>query len=104
MIHEMKINIKGKEVELKYSIRSLFLFENIMNKSFSLDNTQDTVVYFYCVLMASDKTLALTFEEYLDLLDENPNIIADFAQWLMDVNNINKLSEEELKADGESKK
>lgn len=100
----MKLQIKDKEVELRYTIRSLIMFENIMNKSFNLEDTQDTVVFFYCIILASDKTVDLTFDEYLDMLDENPNIMTDFADWLMKTNNINKLAEEELKADGESKK
>lgn len=100
----MKLQIKDKEVELRYTIRSLIMFENIMNKSFNLEDTQDTVVFFYCIILASDKTVDLTFDEYLDMLDENPNIMTDFADWLMKTNNINKLAEEELKTDGESKK
>ncbi|MBP5785151.1 MAG: hypothetical protein J6W16_06170 [Methanobrevibacter sp.] len=75
-----------------------------MNKSFSLDNTQDTVVFFYCIIMASDKSFHMTFDEYLDWLDDNPTIMNDFAKWLMETNSINKLAEEELKSEGESKK
>lgn len=99
MIHEMKIKIKDKEVELKYSIRSLMLFENIMNKTFSIENTQDSIVFFYCVLIASDKTLKMTFDEFIDAIDEEPEIINAFAEWLSTSNKINKLAEEELKAD-----
>jgi len=99
MIHEMKIKIKEKEVELKYSIRSLMLFENIMNKTFSIENTQDSIVFFYCVLIASDKTLKLTFDEFIDAIDEDPSIVTDFAEWLSTNNKVNKLAEEEITAD-----
>lgn len=99
IVNEMKINIKGKEIVLKYSIRSLILFENIMNKTFSIENTQDSIVFFYCVLLASDKTMKITFDEFIDAIDEDPSIVTDFAEWLSTNNKVNKLAEEELAAD-----
>lgn len=100
MIHEMKIKIKDKEVELKYSIRALMMFENIMNKTFSIDNTQDSVVFFYCIVLASDKALKISFDEFLDILDEQPNVISDFAEWITKTNSVNTLLEEDVEVDG----
>jgi hypothetical protein len=84
----MKITIKDKEVELKYTIRSLVLFENIKNESFNLQTTMDVIVYFLCVLLASDKTLQLTLDELIDLIDDDPKLLEDFSTWL--TNEMNK--------------
>lgn len=78
----MIINIKDKEIKLKYSFRSLILYENIQNKSFEPASTTDTIVFFYCVVVASDKDLDVSFDEFLDLLDEKPELFMEFAEFL----------------------
>lgn len=78
----MKIKIKDKEIELKYKIRAIILYENIMNKSFNPQTSLDVMVFFLCVLLASDKTLQLTLDELIDTVDDNPQILVDFSDWL----------------------
>lgn len=78
----MTINIKDKEVTLKYSFRSLILYENIQGKSFEPASTTDTIVYFYCVILASDKDLVFSFDDFLDMIDERPELFLDFAKFL----------------------
>lgn len=78
----MKITIKGKEVELKYTIRSLILFENIMNKPFNPEGTMDVIVFYLCILLASDKTLQLTLDELIDAIDNDNQLLVDFSTWL----------------------
>lgn len=78
----MKIKIKDKDVELRYSMRALIMYENITNKTFNPQTTTDVMIYFLCVLLSSDKTLQLTLDELLDIVDENPKVLNDFAEWL----------------------
>jgi len=51
----MKINIKGKEVELKYSLRALMMYENIENKTFQPTSLQNIMTFFYVIVVASSK-------------------------------------------------
>lgn len=78
----MVLNIKDREVKLRYSMRALMLYENIQNKSFAPSSTTDVLVYMFCVILSSDKELNLTFDEFLDIVDENPKIMVDFSTWL----------------------
>lgn len=85
----MKINIKGKEVELHYSMRIHILYENIMNQTLSNVSTNSTtglIVLMYCAVMASIQKarlgLAVSYDEFMDWIDEqNPNIFAEFGKW-----------------------
>lgn len=84
----MKITIKEKEIELKYSIRSLIMYENMTDKTLSVSNSlTDMIVFMYCVVISSSKDYSLTFDEFIDFLDENMDFIAQFSEWLQ--NNIN---------------
>lgn len=81
----MKINIKGKEVELRYTFRSLILFENIANKTFDPTDLKmtDIILYMLCTILASDKTVELKFDELVDMIDEDPKIMEEFSNWLI---------------------
>ena len=79
----MKVNIKGQEVELRYSMRSLFMYENITGASFNPKSLQDFCTFFYCVVCSSNKDLDLTFDDFIDeVIDPNPQLMNVFAEWL----------------------
>lgn len=81
----MKVRIKEQEITLKYSMRSLFLYEQKSGESFSPRNLEQYCLYFYCVVMSSNRDLDLTFDDFIDFLDEDPSKITDFADWLSNV-------------------
>lgn len=84
----MKLNIKDKEIELKYSIRALLMYENMTDKTFSTSTLlTDMIVFMYCIVISSSKDYSLSFDDFIDYLDENPNAIQEFAEWLK--NNVN---------------
>ena len=79
----MKVTIKQQEVELRYSMRALFQYENITNQSFSPKTLQDFCTFFYCVVMSSNRDLDLTFDEFIDeVIDPQPELMGLFAEWL----------------------
>lgn len=86
----MVISIKDKEVKLRYSFRCFFIFENIMGRSFQPNTTTDVLVFFYSCIMASDKELEFNFDEFLDMVDENPGLIAEFSQFITQAVSNNK--------------
>ena len=101
----MIINVKGKEVTLKYSFKSMMMFENITNKSFAPSTLTDVMVFMLCVILASSKDTQLTFEELIDMVDENPRIVEEFSDWLTnEVNKQNLMSQDkEVVVDDEKK-
>lgn len=107
----MKVRIKEQEITLKYSMRSLFLYEQKSGESFSPRNLEQYCLYFYCVVCSSNKDLDLTFDEFIDFLDEDPSKITEFAEWLSKTMQKNsflsgaaQFQEEESKGKGNKKK
>lgn len=84
----MKITINNHEVELKKTFRSYVIYESITDKIFNPKTMSEIITYFYCVVLASDRNLELTFDEFIDWLDENDNALNDFEQWLTKINEV----------------
>lgn len=80
----MKIKINDKEIELKYSFRAIIMWEQIQEKPFQPVSASDVMVYMYCILCSSDKSVKITFDEFLDYLDANPSVIEEFTKWIID--------------------
>lgn len=79
----MKVTIKQQEVELRYSMRALFQYENITGQSFNPKTLQDFCTFFYCVVCSSNKDLDITFDGFIDeVLDPQPELMSEFAEWL----------------------
>lgn len=102
----MKIKINDKEIELKYSFRSLIIYENIQNKTFAPESTTDVLIFFYSTILGADRDIQLSFDDFLDMIDENPNLVLEFSNWLISEMNKNEVmeSKDEVKEEEESKK
>ena len=92
----MKVNIKGKELDLHYSMRIYLIYETITGKTLSLETGSYTVSVnlFYSAILASMQhaNLDLNFEydEYLDWLDEQGmDLIKEFIEWFLKIMNVN---------------
>lgn len=106
----MKVRIKQQEVELRYSMRALFQYENITGQSFNPKGLRDFAMFFYCVLCSSNKDLTITFDDFIDeVIDPQPELMSEFAGWLNSVmmkNNFlsGQSQEKETKGKGNKKK
>lgn len=80
----MIININNKEINLKYSFRGYMIFEQITNHSFSGNGMSDFITLFYSMMMGSDKELTITFDEFVEWLDMNPDKLQEFSEWVTD--------------------
>lgn len=80
------IKIKGKNYKFKYTIRALFMFEQITGKPFKVENLLDNYIFFYSILLASnrEKENIISWDEFLDTLDENPTLFADISKMIED--------------------
>lgn len=100
----MKITIKENEIELKNTFRSMIIYEKINGKSFNPKGLTEIILYFYCVVMASDKDLDLEFEEFVEYLDNNPNLLTEFSVWLNKIFSINNFINGDVEKDNENPK
>ena len=107
----MKVTIKEQEVELRYSMRSLFMYEKIVGQ-FNPKTIEEFATFFYCVVCSSNKDLDLTFDEFIDeVIDPQPELLNQFALWLSSIMQKNNFlagaaqsQEKESKGKGNKKK
>lgn len=76
------MTIKDKEYKLKITLRGMMIFEQITGKPFGINNMIDEYVYFYSLLLANNPELNITFDEFIEELDENPSLIVEFKELL----------------------
>ena len=84
----MEITIEDRTIKLKKTFRSVIAYEKAMNKPFNPTTITETIMYFYCVVIASASELELTFDDFLEWLDNEPTAIKEFTEWLIMVNEI----------------
>ena len=78
----MTITINDKEIQLKYSFRSMMIYENIAKKSFEPKGITEFILLFYSMIMASDKDFEMSLEGFIDWLDEQPKVLEEYIKWL----------------------
>lgn len=78
----MKFKYNEKEYELKYSFRALIIYENITKKNFNPSSISDIVIFFYSILCASGKGDVFDFNVFMDIIDDNPQLVTEFSEWL----------------------
>lgn len=76
------MEINGKKYNLKYSLRSMFAFEEITGKAFSIDTLLDTYCFCYACIISGQDNPPLDFNEFIDACDENPGIIEEFNKFI----------------------
>ena len=81
----MTITINDKDIELKYTLRSMMMYENITGKTFAPEGVSDILTFFYCVVVASAKNYELKFDDFLDVIEENQDKLNEFSLWLTNV-------------------
>ena len=100
----MKVNIKGKELDLHYSMRIYLIYETITGKTLSLESGSYTVSVnlFYSTILASmqhaNLDLDFEYDEYLDWLDaQGMDLIKEFIEWFLKIMNLgNSLIEKQI--------
>ena len=78
------MEILGKKYEFKYSLRSMFVWEEITGKPFEVKTLLDTYILAYACIVVNTDNPPLNFNEFLDACDENPGIIEEFNKFMAD--------------------
>lgn len=99
----MTITINNKEYKLKYTIRALFIFEQITNRPFEIRNTMDNYLFFYCMLLANNPDSLLDWDEFIDAMDNDASLITQLNQVIVDSTKKNELFNEVAEGNGEKK-
>lgn len=78
----MKITINNKEFNLKISMRSIIIWEKISDKTFNPITVTDLILYFYSIILANNPDFEMTFDNFIDYLDEHPGLFNEFMDFL----------------------
>lgn len=100
----MEILINNKVYRLKYTIRALFIFEQITNKQFAIKNITDTYIFLYSVLLANNPDMELSFEELINFCDDDMTIINNFNKFIFNENQKNNIFDKDKNQDDTKKK
>ena len=77
------MEILGKEYNLKFGLRSMFIFESITGNTFNIQTVFDEYVYFYSCLMADTNNPPLEFDDFINYADEHPELLKEFDTALL---------------------
>ena len=98
----MNITINKKQYKVKYTIRALFIFEQITGKPFNISTLFDNYLFFYCLLLANNPDNVIEWEEFIDAIDSDKDLYKQLSKAVTDYQKQdNLLSGED---DGEEKK
>lgn len=74
--------IRGKECRIKYTLRGLLMYEQITGSSFKGDKMLNLYTLLYCLIIVNNPDLSLTFGDFVDCIDEDPELEKSLAEWV----------------------
>ena len=86
----MILKIDGKEIEIKNKMRAILIYEQITDKTFAPTSLTDILVYFYSLMLANDPKSSVTFDKFMDYIDDNPDVVKEFQNWVVEQNRISE--------------
>ena len=98
----MEITIKEQTYKVKYSIRSLFIFEELTGKTFTLESLLDQYIFFYSMILANNPECTLTFDQFIDECDEDFTLVTSLQKYITEV--FAKQAQLNKAGEGDSKK
>ncbi len=103
----MEITINNQAYTIKYTLRAIFLFEKISDKVFELKSLLDHYIFFYSLLLASNKDkFNLTFDEFIEQCDNEPELFNSYLKFITNHYNIQEQlsNNEDVKEENSDKK
>lgn len=100
----MDITINGKQYKVKYTIRALFIFEQITGKPFEIKTLLDNYIFFYSMILANNPDNVLDWDEFLDALDGDKELLSQLTKLVDDYQKKDSIFEQVDTTSGEKKK
>lgn len=76
------MEINGKNYQLTYGLRPMFVFEEMAGKSFELNTMLDTYIFFYACIISNKDNPSLDFNEFIDYCDNHPEVMVEFSEFM----------------------
>ena len=100
----MNITINKKQYKVKYTIRALFIFEQITGKPFNISTLFDNYLFFYCLLLANNPDDVIEWEEFIDAIDSDKDLYQQLSKAVTDYQKQDNLLSGEDDSEGGQKK
>lgn len=97
------IKINGVDYKIKYTIRALFIFEQITGKPFQLNSLLDNYIFFYSMIRANNDT-DLKWDDFLDAIDNDNSLFLQMSEVIVEESEKNAIFNKEEEKDSEIKK
>ena len=78
------MEILGKNYEFKYSLRSMFVWEEITGKPFEVKTLLDTYILAYACIISNPENPSLEFNDFINYSDEHPEVMEEFNKFMSD--------------------
>ena len=78
---EKKISIRGKDYTMRHCVRARMIAESISGSMWTLSTLTGQYVYFYACILAGTKDVTMKFDEFLDIMDDNPALMQEFQEF-----------------------
>ena len=100
------ITINGEDYKVKYTIRALFLMEQITGKPFEIKTLLDNYLFFYCMILANnkDKEKILGWDEFIDALDNDKELMKQLTDIQIEEQKKNELLADDKEKEGKTSK
>ena len=79
---ECVVSINGVDYILRRSIKNQIYFEAMSKGNVEITTTFGVVLMFFATIMANNRDCQLTLEEFMDALDEDPDLMVVWSEWL----------------------
>lgn len=99
----MDITINEKQYRVKYTIRALFIFEQITGKPFEIKTLLDNYIFFYSMILANNPDNVLNWDEFLDALDGDKELMVQLTKLIDDYQKKDSIFEQVDATSGEKK-
>lgn len=76
------ITINGNSYEFKYSLRSMFVWESIMDKPFEIKTLFDTYTFCYACIVSNPDNPTLDFNDFIDWCEKYPEVMEEFNKFI----------------------
>lgn len=100
----MILTINKKKYTIKYTIRALFIFEQITGKPFEIKTLLDNYILFYSLILANNPDNIIEWDEFVDALDNDKKLIDQLNKFMADQEKKNNIFNSEDIKDSETKK
>lgn len=81
----MEVTIKGVSYKIRYTLRALFIFEQITGKSFNVESSMEQFLFYYSILLANNPGTALSFDDFIDACEPDVEGSADIIKAFTDL-------------------